>query len=264
MVSPSCCPQHWPDGDPCSAGAALPVGHPLTAGPWCLALPGPRPWCFMSLSVPTVRGSASRARAWCLPAPHLLELSCFRFVLYSKINFYTPCSCTPCPVSPGEAGASSLPGLQGSRASPRAWAAPFEGNYRDLGQEQSLVWDWDWPGLLGETDSCATSAIQRGETGKEVMDPLVLCTGSMGSERLWLPCGSLCPPPCGVWGFPLPCRHFPLHLQLPGLCHLPSLLLFFPWQLLPQLFLSLQPQPRALGTGNVGAAGEKDFPEPLH
>lgn len=63
----------WP-GVPAHAGAALAVGHPFTAGLWSLALPGPPPLCSVSLSVPTVRGSASRARAWCLPAPRLLEL----------------------------------------------------------------------------------------------------------------------------------------------------------------------------------------------
>lgn len=89
----------------------------LAPGPWwhcqghLLRVPCP-------LSVPTVRGSASQARAWCLPAPHQLELSCFRFVLYSKINFYTPRARTPCPVSAGEQSRTLVPAWAAGGAGP--------------------------------------------------------------------------------------------------------------------------------------------------
>lgn len=159
-------------------------------------------------------------------------------------------------------------GAGGSRATPRAWAAPFEGfragaeawcGGKTLGAGQGSL-------VLGDTGPCATSASQGGETGKGWWMPWFSARDPWEAGDFGCPesCGSLRPSPCGVWGSPLPCSHFPPAPAAPMAVPPPLPAPVFPWQLFPQLFLSLQPQPRALGTGNVGAAGEEDFPEPLH
>lgn len=77
-----------------------------------------------SMPKPTTRGSASQARVWWSDptpgtSPCLAKPYCFRrFVLYIKINFYTP-ACTPSPVSPGERDPLPLPGLH------KAWGLPW-------------------------------------------------------------------------------------------------------------------------------------------
>ena len=129
-------------GGPClcqsrSAGRA-PAAIVLAAGPWFMALPGPCPWCFgippLCPSPPRVALLARPVSGGLTPAPGtgpcLAKPYCFRFVLYNKINFYTPSACTQCPVSPGEHDPSPLPGLCEaclgcgvSEETPRAWAA---------------------------------------------------------------------------------------------------------------------------------------------
>lgn len=91
----------------------------------------------LSVPEPTVRGSASQACVWRSdPAPDtgpgLAKPYHFRrFVLYTKINFYTPSACTPCPASPGEQDPSPLLGLREARGLP--WLRCERGDPKDLG-----------------------------------------------------------------------------------------------------------------------------------
>lgn len=123
--------------------------------------------------------------------------------------------------------------------------------------------------MLGDMDASATSASWWGEAGKEVVGPCVALAGfhrQLEVEDLATSvplgiCGSAYLSPCGARGSPLPCSCLPpaVCLQLPRAVPPPLPAPVYPWQLFPRLFLSLQVQPRALGTGNAGAAGEKSF-----